>query len=267
MNLDLENKVFLITGGGSGIGAAIVQQLAEEGAIPVIIDKNEAASKKVIQDISAKGKKGDYIIKDLSKKENCEAGVLYTIKKYNRLDGIINNAGANDSVGLETGNPDAFVASFHRNLFHYYYMVHYALPYLKQTKGAIINIASKTAITGQGGTSAYAAAKGGQLALTREWAVELLKYGIRVNAIIPSEVMTPMYRNWIDTFDDPDKKLASIEARIPFESRMTKPEEIADSAVFLLSKRASHITGQQLYIDGGYVHLDRSASVLNKTNL
>jgi L-fucose dehydrogenase len=129
---------------------------------------------------------------------------------------------------------------------------------LKKSKGSIVNISSKTAETGQGNTSAYAAANGGRNALTREWAVELLKYGIRVNAVIVAECYTPLYENWIKTFDNPAEKLQQINAKIPLENRMTTAEEIANMAVFLLSERSSHTTGQLIYVDGGYTHLDRA---------
>jgi L-fucose dehydrogenase len=94
--------------------------------------------------------------------------------------------------------------------------------------------------------------------LTREWAVELLKYGIRVNAVIVAECYTPLYENWIKTFDNPAEKLQQINAKIPLENRMTTAEEIANMAVFLLSERSSHTTGQLIYVDGGYTHLDRA---------
>jgi NAD(P)-dependent dehydrogenase (short-subunit alcohol dehydrogenase family) len=96
------------------------------------------------------------------------------------------------------------------------------------------------------------------LALTREWAAELLGYRIRVNAVIPAEVMTPLYRQWLDTFPDPERKLESVLSKIPLEKRMTSPDEIAAMVVFLLSARAAHITGQHVFVDGGYVHLDRA---------
>ncbi len=141
---------------------------------------------------------------------------------------------------------------------HYYLLAHHALPYLKESKGAIVNISSKTAETGQGGTSGYAAANGARNALTREWAVELLPYSIRVNAVIVAEAWTPLYENWIKTFDNPEDKLAKITANIPLEHRMTKTEEIADMVAFLLSSRSGHTTGQLIHVDGGYVHLDRA---------
>jgi L-fucose dehydrogenase len=121
-----------------------------------------------------------------------------------------------------------------------------------------VNISSKTAITGQGGTSGYASSKGAILALTREWAAELLTYGIRVNAIVPAEVMTPLYRQWLDSFPNAEEKLKTILSKIPLEKRMTTPDDIAAMVVFLISARASHVTGQHIFVDGGYVHLDRA---------
>ncbi len=261
MDLKIDNKVFLVSGGASGIGEAISLLLSKEKAIPVILDRNNDK----IEAITGKIKdQGMALQVDLSSAANCEKAVAQTIEQLGRIDGVVNNAGLNDSVGLENGSPEAFLHSFRSNLSHYYDLVHYALPYMKKQGGSILNISSKTALTGQGGTSGYAAAKGAQLALTREWAVELLKYNIRVNAIVPAEVMTPMYKNWISTFDDPDAKLKGINRNIPLENRMTTPEEIANLAVFALSGKASHITGQYLFSDGGYVHLDRALSVLNR---
>jgi len=254
VDLQLENKVVLVTGGAKGIGAAIVRAAAAEAAIPVIMDRDGDASKQ----LRAEFPMSHVIVADLTSPESCQNAINSTIEKFGSLDALVNNAGVNDKIGLEHGTPEEYVESLGRNLLHYYNMAHFALPYLKRTRGCIVNISSKTAITGQGGTSGYASSKGAILALTREWAAELLGYGIRVNAIIPAEVMTPLYRQWLDTFPDPERKLQSVLAQIPLEKRMTSPEEIAAMVVFLLSARAAHITGQHVFVDGGYVHLDRA---------
>jgi len=255
MNLNLTNKVFLVSGGAKGIGGAISRGLIEEGAIPVIIDPSEKEGREILD--LAQGKALQIPVR-LFSPEQAKEVIDLAIKTFGRIDGVVNNAGANDGVGLENGSPQAYADSVAKNLFHYYYLAHYALPQLKEHQGAIVNISSKTAVTGQGGTSGYISAKGAQLALTREWAVELLPYQIRVNAILPAEVYTPMYANWIQSFPNPEAKLAEISNRIPLGKRMTTSEEIASMAIFLLSDKASHITGQHLYVDGGYTHLDRS---------
>ncbi|SKB49234.1 SDR family oxidoreductase [Dyadobacter psychrophilus] len=258
MDLQLKDKVVIVTGGAKGIGEGIVHVLANEGAIPVIVGRNAEDNQKVVDALSAKGISSFQVVAELTGPEACEQAVAAVLEKFGRIDGLVNNAGVNDGVGLENGNYEAFMASLHKNVVHYYLMAHYALPALKASKGSIVNISSKTADTGQGGTSAYAASNGGRNALTREWAVELLKYGIRVNSVIVAECWTPLYEKWIETLPNPQEKLASITAHIPLENRMTTAEEIANMTVFLLSQRSSHTTGQLIYVDGGYVHLDRA---------
>jgi L-fucose dehydrogenase len=258
MDLQLKDKVVLITGGAKGIGAAIAHTVAEEGAIPVIVDRDTEAGAKLQSELQRLGRITDLVVAELATPEACSKVVEQSIRTFGRIDVLVNNAGVNDGVGLEKGNPDQFLASLHRNLLHYYNMAHYALPHLKRTSGSIISIGSKTAVTGQGGTSGYVASKGAILSLTREWAAELLPYGIRVNAVVPAEVMTPLYQQWLGTFAHPEEKLKTIVAKIPLGKRMTTSDEIAAMVVFLISSKASHITGQHLYVDGGYVHLDRA---------
>ncbi|HLR36704.1 MAG TPA: SDR family oxidoreductase [Chitinophagaceae bacterium] len=258
MDLGLKEKVIIITGGAKGIGGAISKVLAEEGAVAVIAGRKDADNQKTVRAIEKEGGKADSVVAELTHLSECKNIVDETIRRYGRIDGVVNNAGVNDGISLEKGNPDAFYESLNKNIVHYYAIVHYALPFLKKTKGGILNISSKVAMTGQGNTSGYAAANGGINALTREWAVELLPYAIRVNAIVPAEVWTPQYGDWIKKQPDSEKTIDKIVKKIPFENRFTTAEEIADTAAFLLSKRSSHTTGQILVVDGGYVHLDRA---------
>jgi L-fucose dehydrogenase len=264
MDLQLRDKVFLISGGAQGIGRAIAETIATEGGLPVVVDRVQDEGASLLAELERSGHRAMHLCLDLNTPQACESAVQETIKVFGRIDGVVNNAGRNDGVGLETGHPDDFKKSVSDNLLHYFNLAHYALPALKLSKGSIVNISSKTALTGQGGTSGYVAAKGAQLALTREWAVELLPYQIRVNAVIPAEVQTPAYQAWLQSLQQGDAALAQIEHRIPLEQRLTLPQEIADMVVFLLSARASHITGQHMVVDGGYVHLDRALPVKNK---
>lgn len=260
MDLGLKDKVIIVTGGGAGIGGAITECLAAEGAIPVIFARRapEHGFLERLAFLNPKaGPKTVFIEVELSDDDQCEAAVAETLSRFGRIDGLVNNAGVNDGVSLEAG-PKEFRASLERNLIHYYTLAHLALPQLKANRGAIVNISSKTALTGQGNTSAYVAAKGAQLSLTREWAAALAKDGVRVNAVIPAEVMTPLYENWLKTFDDPEARLNEIVKRIPLGQRMTEAAEIAATVCFALSDRAGHTTGQWLFVDGGYTHLDRA---------
>lgn len=258
MDLGLKDKVVIVTGGTQGIGEAVSTRVAEEGGVPVFIGRTAGHGEQLLATLSGRGLKGHFIQADLTDPAACQRAVNEAMDLFGGLHGLVNNAGGNDGIGLGAGSPEAFSASVNRNLLHYYNMAHFCLPALKKSKGAIVNVSSKTALTGQGGTSGYTAAKGAQLSLTREWAVELLPHGIRVNAVIPAEVWTPLYKRWIDTFAEPDKALAHITEKIPLGKRMTTAGEIADTVVFLLSERASHTTGQWHFVDGGYTHLDRA---------
>lgn len=254
MDLGLQDKVVIVTGGGSGIGGAITEVLAEEGARPVVVARRSPDAA-WLADTGA-----GFVQAELSDDGQCRAAMDKLRAQFGQIDGLVNNAGANDSIGLDAG-PEAFRASLNNNLVHYYTLVHLVADDLRKSCGAIVNVSSKTALTGQGDTSAYVAAKAAQLGLTREWAAAFLQDGVRVNAVIPAEVMTPLYARWLGTFEDPEARLAEITRNIPLGRRMTSAREIADTVVFLLSGRASHMTGQWVFPDGGYSHLDRALTI------
>lgn len=253
MDMGLKGKVVIVTGGAAGIGGAISELLAAEGAVPMIFARRAPDA----DWLAALGPNAGWVQVELSDDDQCRAAVAEARARFGAIYGLVNNAGVNDGIGIEAG-PEAFRASLDRNLIHYYTLVHLLADDLKAASGAIVNISSKTAVTGQGNTSAYVAAKAAQLGLTREWAAAFAPFGVRVNAVIPAEVMTPLYARWIATFDDPAAKLAEITARIPLGQRMTEAAEIAAMVVFALSGQARHVTGQWLFVDGGYTHLDRA---------
>ena len=255
MDLHLKDKIVIVTGGGAGIGGAISLQLAREGAVPVIFGRS-VLKPAFEAELSALCPRFGFELLELADEAACTNAVARSLAKHGAIDALVNNAGANDGVGLSAGRA-AFVASLEANLIHYYVMAHLCEAALKASRGAIVNISSKTALTGQGGTSGYVASKAAQLGLTREWAAALAPFGVRVNAVLPAEVMTPLYETWLQGQPDPAGALARITARIPLGQRMTTDIEIADLVLFLLSDRSSHTTGQWLHPDGGYAHLDR----------
>ncbi len=258
MDLQLQEKVFIVSGGSKGIGEGITRAIVEEGGYVMIASRSKEVTKQLVDQLSSAGHEVAASIGDLQEFQNCERAVKSAVDRWGRIDGVVNNAGVNDGAGLHK-DPQTFRDSIGLNLFHYFDLVHYALPHLKKTQGSIVNISSKVALTGQGNTSGYAAAKGAQLGLTREWAADLLPYNIRVNAVLPAEVMTPAYRKWLDlSFTDPTTKEKEIASKIPLQNRMTTADEIAAMTVFLLSNKSGHTTGQFMIPDGGYVHLDRS---------
>lgn len=259
MDLGLKDKVVVVTGAAGikgSIGETIVQSVANEGAIPVIVDRNDRGYG-YAEELQKKGIDTIFIKTDLSDHKQIEEAAKIIEEKYGRVDALINNVGVNDGAGLEASIDD-FMYSLKLNMVSFFAMTKYCLPMIKKVKGNILNIGSKVALTGQGGTSGYAASKGGVLGLTREWAVDLIKEGIRSNAIIIAESWTPAYDTWIRTLENGEEKLKSIVKKIPLENRMTTPQEIADQCLFAISEKSSHTTGQFITVDGGYVHLDRS---------
>ena len=259
MDLHLKNKVVIITGGAKGIGAGITRGFASEGAIPIIIGRNPDEAQAIVDELQALGQQADAVIAEMTCEADVRKAVEQILSTHGRIDIIVNNAGTNDAVNLRSA-PEDFKRSLDRNVVHFYTLVHYALDALIESRGNIVNIGSKTATTGQGGTSGYAAAKGAVNALTREWALDLAHFGIRVNCVVPAEVMTPLYEGWLKKFPNPEQAKKQLDDTIPLGNRTTTLEEISDTVVFVASDRSSHTTGQILYPDGGYTHLDRACT-------
>lgn len=257
MELALKNKSVIVSGGGSGIGEAIVIAFAAEHARVALLDRDLDRGTALAESLSERGHEVIFLETDLMDETSCRKSVQSAIETYGPVDVLVNNAGLNDGVGL-TGTVEAFRLSLERNLVHYFTLATACRDALISTKGTIINISSKAGTTGQGGNSGYAASKGGINSLTRDWALELAASGVRVNCVIPAEVRTPQYESWLKSVTNPKETLANITKLIPLGQRMTESSEIADTVVFLASKRSSHTTGQLIYVDGGYTHLDKA---------
>jgi len=253
MDLGLQGRVVVVSGAARGIGAAVVRGFAFEGARVAVLDRDVAAGESLSREIPG----SLFVPVDLTRENACHEAIRTVQGEMGCIAVLVNNAGVNDSVPLD-GSPFDFSASLRRNLQHVFELTHWSREDLIRSRGAIINIGSKVATTGQGGTSGYAAAKGAIHALTREWAAALARQGVRVNAVIPAECDSDQYRHWFARQADPEAARNQVAALIPLEKRLTRPDEIADAVVWLASERSSHVTGQLLYVDGGYTHLDRA---------
>lgn len=256
MDLNLGNGIILVTGGASGIGEAVTRLLCAEGAQVCIMDKDAERMNLLVNEILAQGQQVEGYAVDLTDSNNCSTVFASIVAKHGRITGLVNNAGVNDGVALSSGTPSKFMASLDRNVIHYIQLINLALPYLRQSRGSVVNISSKVAQTGQGGTSAYAAANGIRSALansyTRGYSGE-----VRFNTVIVAECWTPQYAWWINGQSQPEEELRKITSRIPLMNRMTSAEEIANTVAFLLSEKSASVQAQQWHVDGGYVHLDR----------
>jgi len=257
MDLRLQDKVVLISGGAKGIGKACTRLFLEEGARVLVVDRDGEAGAALVETCCPQPVR--YFHGDLEEPDVCAGAVRDAVDTFGRLDVLVNNAGFNDAVALNR-SPASFLASLKLNLVPAYSLAHFAAPELRKTRGSIVNLGSKVSVTGQGGTSGYAAAKGGINALTREWAAALAGDGVRVNAVLPAECDTDQYRRWLASTGDPEGTRRAIENLVPLGRRMTTPEEMAAMIVFLASPVSGHTTGQIVFVDGGYTHLDRALS-------
>ncbi len=247
MNREFENRVALVTGAGSGIGAAIARRLAAAGAKIAVTDLNEEAAGKVAQEISATGGAAKAVQQDVSDPASVERAVAFAVQNFGALHLAVNNAGIADRDAPVADYPiaawDKIIAI---NLSGVFYSLKYEVPaMLKAGGGAIVNMASILGCVGTPDHAGYVAAKHGVAGLTKTAALEYATHGIRVNAIGPGYIDTPLLSKLDETMY---KGLVSLHPM----GRLGRAEEVAELAAFLLSDRASFITGSFHAIDGGY---------------
>ncbi len=240
--MKLEEKVAIVTGGSSGIGKAIVEKYVEEGAEVVVADIDEDKGKKVAEELGC-----GFKICDVSSWDNVKKVVDETAEEYGRLDIIVNNAGIGAISTIEEMSIDEWKKILEVDLDGVMHGTKAAVPYLKESEGCVINIASIYGLTGDVGATAYNAAKGGVVNFTRSVADDLAQANVRVNSICPGFVDTPMIKEAME-----DEAFRKHVMNMTPMKRIAQPEEIADVAVFLASDGASYITGVNLPVDGGW---------------
>ena len=241
-------RVVLISGGARGIGAGCSRVFAQNGGLVSILDRNGTAADELATQL---GPRHLAIAGDVSIESDIRGAVEKTVQHFGRLDCIINNAGIHPpDTPIEKMPPNEVMQVLQINFLSTYTLCYYAIPFLKKTRGTIINVSSMTAVLGQRNSTAYAASKGAQLSFTKSLALECAEHGIRVNAILPSNVDTPLLREWAASLSDPEAALARIAALQPI-GRMADVEEMGRVCLFLATEDSSFITGQGLHVDGG----------------
>jgi NAD(P)-dependent dehydrogenase (short-subunit alcohol dehydrogenase family) len=248
----LEKKVVLVTGASKGIGLGCVLVCLRHGArIGLLARDPKAASAKIEVAGFCFEKNVLPLTADVREPQELEQAIAATVAHFGRLDGIINNAGWHPpATSIDDTSLDDFEALLRLNLTSTFLGCKYAVPHLRQTKGAIVNMSSEVALIGQADAPAYVTSKAGQIGLTRALALDLARDGVRVNAVCPAGVMTPLMKEWASTLDDPKAALAEVDSWHPL-GRMATIEEIGEVCAFLLSSEAAFITGQEICPDGG----------------
>lgn len=246
------DRVVIVTGGAKGIGAGCARVFAAEGGIVSILDVDLPTAEALARELSQCGPgRAEAIRCDISRPNEIREAIAATIARHGRLDCLINNAGAHPpATTIDDTRLEDVESLFRLNFLGTYAGCKYAVPHLRETRGTIVNISSMTAVLGQDRSSAYAATKGAQLSLTKALAVELGPQGIRVNAVLPSNVDTPLMRDWAATLADPQSALERVAALQVF-GRMAAPEEIGRVCLFLATDDSSFVTGQGIEVEGG----------------
>jgi len=247
----LEGKVAVITGGATGIGRGTARLFAREGARVAILDVNEAGAEESLALIRADGHTADFIRCDVSRRDQVEQAVAEVLARHGRIDVLHANAGVELVKTLHDTTEAEWDRVININLKGVYLCAHAVLPVMRaQGQGAIVITSSPHALQTYKEMAAYAASKGGVLALTRALALDEATNGIRVNAILPGAVDTPMVRREAESYPDPAQAMEEF-ARLQPIGRLGQPEDIAPAVLFLASDEAAFITGAHLSVDGG----------------
>ncbi|GBG07531.1 short-chain dehydrogenase [Paenibacillus agaridevorans] len=246
------NKVCLITGGGSGIGEVTAIRLAEEGATVIVADVDEKRGERVAQAIAGKtGLSPAVSIRTDVANEGEIRQLAATIRdRYGRLDVLINNAATILPKPLEDVKETEWQRVIDINMKSVYLLIKHTIPLLRESKGSIVNMASLNGLVGQKQNAVYASTKGAIVAMTKSLALDYASDGVRVNCICPAGVSTPLLEKWIEEQDDPAKTRIILNDMHPL-GRPATPEEVADAAIFFASDLSRFVTGVALPVDGG----------------
>lgn len=245
------DRVVIVTGGAKGIGAGCSQVFAREGGRVAIFDLDEKAGASLAAELTAAGGEARFYRCDVSDLAGFEAAIEQVVLDWGRLDCLINNAGVHPpAMSIDETSLESVERLMRINFLSSFAGAKFAAPHLRRSKGTIVMMSSMTAVLGQEKSAAYSASKGAQLSLTKALALELGRDGVRVNAVLPSNVDTPLMREWAATLDDPKSALQRV-ADMQVFGRMADPQEIGRVCLFLATEDSSFVTGQGIEVEGG----------------
>ena len=251
--MKLDGKVALITGGSLGLGKATAELFVKEGAKVVITGRTEKTLQEAVEEAKNKGLEIDYLVSDVSKEEDCKEAVDFTLNKYGKIDILFNNAGVLHAALTHETDTETWDRLFNINVKGTYLMSKYAIPHmLENGYGCSVNNSSIAGLKGIPGISAYNSTKGAVTQLTRSMALDYAKQGIRVNAICPGTIETPMVDGLLDKMPDRGGAEELFKSFHPM-GRFGTADEIVHSVLFLCDDNIQFMTGSMLSVDGGWV--------------
>ena len=249
--MKLEGKVAIITGGSKGIGLGCSRVFAKYGCKVAIAARGEEDGEKAVSAMRDAGHDAVFVKCDVTSEKDMQALVDKTVERFGRLDVMVNNAGWHPpAMSIEETSVEDFESLVRLNLTSTFMGCKFALPHLRKTKGSIVNVSSEVAVIGQAAAVSYVSTKSGQIGMTRALALDLARDGVRVNAVCPAGVMTPLMQEWADSEYDPEAALAQVDRWHPRGS-MGTIEELGEVCAFLASSESSFVTGQVICPDGG----------------
>ncbi len=253
MTHDLQGRVAIVTGAAMGIGKACAAALARAGASVVLADIDSAAGEAATEEIAAAGGAAQFVATDVTRMADMEALAVAAVARFGGIDILVNNAARAIGGKVDEIDEDSWTTVLSTNLTSVWRGMRVCVPEMKKRGGgAVVNMSSVQALTGFSGWAAYAAAKGGVNALTQQSAIDLAPHKIRVNAVAPGTIMTPLNEKIFREHPDPDALIRTWNEAHPL-GRFGQPEEVAETVLFLASDRASFITGTIIRVDGGLV--------------
>lgn len=248
--MKLKDKVAIVTGSSKGIGEGIARVFSKEGAKVVVTCRHENEGQKIAEQLGASGGNALFVKTDVTKSRDIQNMINKTVKTFGELDVLVNNAGYHISKNAEETSEEEWEFIQNTNLRSTFLCSKYAIPHLRKTRGNIINISSMVGVVGQPNAAAYSATKGGQIAMTKNMAIDFAPDGIRVNVICPGWIQTPLVEDWFGQQKDPAEARKYIYGQHPL-GRIGTSEECGYLAAFLASNEAAFITGAVFHIDGG----------------